>query len=133
MGKNFIGRQNDRQRGGREAVDSLILGDFGKGDKKFREIGNLTKWQGYIGTKVVQGVRIMEVQQTLPGYLKELRKSHHYKQDFVAAQLDIIRQTYSHYETGRITPPVKALCKLARLYEVPVESLLVLVLEEHVS
>lgn len=43
MGKNFIGRQNDRQRGGREAVDSLILGDFGKGDKKFREIGNSTK------------------------------------------------------------------------------------------
>ena len=75
----------------------------------------------------------MGVQQTLPGYLKELRKSHHYKQDFVASQLDIIRQTYSHYETGRITPPVKALCKLAQLYEVPVESLIALIWEEHVS
>ena len=75
----------------------------------------------------------MEIQQTLPEYLKELRKSHHYKQDFVASQLNIIRQTYSHYETGRVTPPVKALCKLAELYDVPVEKLLALILEEHVS
>jgi len=75
----------------------------------------------------------MEIQQTLPGYLKELRKSHHYKQDFVASQLDIIRQTYSHYETGRITPPVKALCKLAQLYEIPVENLIALIWEGHVS
>lgn len=37
----------------------------------------------------------MEVQRTLPDYLRELRKSHHYKQDFVACQLNIIRQTYS--------------------------------------
>lgn len=72
----------------------------------------------------------MEMQQTLAGYLRELRKSHHYKQDFVAAQLNIIRQTYSHYETGRITPPVKALCKLANLYGVPVESLLAFILKD---
>lgn len=51
MEKNFIGRQDDRQRGGREAVESRIDRDFGKGDKKFREIGNLTKWQGYIWDK----------------------------------------------------------------------------------
>lgn len=75
----------------------------------------------------------METKQTLPGYLKELRKSHHYKQDFVASQLNIIRQTYSHYETGRVTPPVKALCKLAELYEVPVENLISLVMEGHIS
>ncbi len=75
----------------------------------------------------------MEIQRTLPEYLKELRKSHHYKQDFVAAQLNIIRQTDSHYETGRVTPPVKALCKLAELYDVPVESLVGLVLAEHIS
>ena len=74
----------------------------------------------------------MEIRQTLPEYLKELRKSHHYKQDFVASQLNVIRQTYSHYETGRVTPPVKALCKLAVLYDVPVEKLLALILEENV-
>jgi len=76
----------------------------------------------------------MEMQQTLSGYLRELRKSHHYKQDFVASQLNIIRQTYSHYETGRVTPPLKSLCKLAELYEIPLESLLTLVLAgEHSS
>lgn len=75
----------------------------------------------------------METQQTLPGYLRELRKSHHYKQDFVASQLGIIRQTYSHYETGRVTPPVKSLCKLAKLYGIPAESLLTLVLGDHSS
>lgn len=79
-----------------------------------------------------RGLQDMEIQQTLPDYLKELRKSHHYKQDFVASQLNIIRQTYSHYETGRVTPPVKSLCKLADLYGIPVESLLVFILEEHV-
>lgn len=77
-------------------------------------------------------MQVMEIQQTLPEYLRELRKSHHYKQDFVASQLNIIRQTYSHYETGRIIPPVKALYKLAELYDVPLESLIALVLEEHV-
>ena len=72
-----------------------------------------------------RGLQDMEIQQTLPDYLKELRKSHHYKQDFV-------RQTYSHYETGRVTPPVKSLCKLADLYGIPVERLLVFILDEHV-
>lgn len=75
----------------------------------------------------------MEVQRTLPDYLRELRKSHHYKQDFVACQLNIIRQTYSHYETGRVTPPVKSLCKLADLCGIPVEDLVSLVLEKYDS
>jgi len=83
--------------------------------------------------EIKRGLKAMEIQQTLPGYLKELRKSHHYKQDFVASQLNIIRQTYSHYETGRVTPPVKALCKLAELYGIPVENLVALVLEGHAS
>ena len=39
-------------------------------------------------------------------YLKELRKSCGYSQEFVASHLNITRQTYSHYETGRISPPV---------------------------
>ena len=32
-------------------------------------------------------------------YLKELRKSCGYSQEFVASHLNITRQTYSHYET----------------------------------
>lgn len=58
----------------------------------------------------------------LPQYLKELRKSHGYQQEFVASHLNITRQTYSHYETGRITPPVNSLYNLAALYGIPVES-----------
>lgn len=55
-------------------------------------------------------------------YLKDLRKSHGYQQEFVASHLNITRQTYSHYETGRITPPVNSLYNLAALYSIPVES-----------
>ena len=61
---------------------------------------------------------------TLEQYLKELRKSYNYSQEFVASQLNITRQTYSHYETGRIMPPVNSLYNLSKLYHVPVESFL---------
>ena len=63
-------------------------------------------------------------ERTLPEYLRGLRKASRYKQDYVAAQLHITRQTYSHYETGRIKPPAGRLYKLAKLYGVPVEGML---------
>ena len=48
----------------------------------------------------------MDMQNTtLDQYLKELRKACNYSQEFVASHLNITRQTYSHYETGRIIPP----------------------------
>lgn len=50
--------------------------------------------------------------------LKSLRESHQYSQQYVADYLHIIRQTYSHYETGRINPPAKNLYALAALYEI---------------
>lgn len=62
--------------------------------------------------------------KTLEQYLKELRKSCNYSQEFVASHLNITRQTYSHYETGRITPPANSLYNLSKLYGVPVESFL---------
>ena len=40
-------------------------------------------------------------EKKLPQKLKELRKVNNYTQDYVAAVLGIVRQTYSHYETGR--------------------------------
>ena len=64
-----------------------------------------------------------EETQSLAVYLKTLRRACRYKQDFVAAQLNIARQTYSHYETGRIKPPALALYKLANLYGVSVEGM----------
>ncbi len=61
---------------------------------------------------------------TLGAYLKTLRKQQNYSQEFVASYLNVIRQTYSHYETGRITPPADMLYQLAELYQISVESLL---------
>ena len=42
--------------------------------------------------------------QRLAAKLKELRKVYGYRQDDVAAALGCVRQTYSHYETGKRTP-----------------------------
>ena len=63
-------------------------------------------------------------------YLKDLRKSHGYTQEYVASQLNIIHQTYSHYETGRNIPPVDALYLLAKFYRIPIEQLLCLTLPD---
>ncbi len=71
--------------------------------------------------------------RTLEHYLKELRKSCNYSQEFVASHLNITRQTYSHYETGRITPPVNSLYNLAKLYGVPVENFLNLVVTYNIN
>lgn len=71
--------------------------------------------------------------RTIEQYLKELRKSYNYSQEFVASHLNITRQTYSHYETGRITPPVNSLYNLAKLYGVPVESFLELVVTYNIN
>lgn len=57
-------------------------------------------------------------------YLKTLRKEHKMTQEYVASELHIIRQSYSHYETGRTTPTLETLCRLAKVYEVPVQSLI---------
>lgn len=61
---------------------------------------------------------------TLQEYLKYLRESHGYSQEIVADMLHIIRQTYSHYECGRIVPPVTALFSLAAFYDIPAEILI---------
>lgn len=60
----------------------------------------------------------------LPRKLKELRKAHSYTQDDVAAVLGVVRQTYSHYETGSRTPNTETLYKLASLYNISVDDLI---------
>jgi len=65
----------------------------------------------------------------LPTKLKELRKTFRYTQDDVASALGVIRQTYSHYETGKRTPDHEALFKLAGLYNISVEDLMQLTIE----
>lgn len=73
------------------------------------------------------------MQKNLEQYLRELRKSCGYSQEFVASHLNITRQTYSHYETGRITPPVNSLYNLAKLYGIPVEDLMKRIVTYNIS
>lgn len=65
----------------------------------------------------------------LPGKLKELRKSHNYTQDYVASSIGTVRQTYSHYETGKRIPGAHIIYKLAGLYNISVDDLLSLTLD----
>ena len=62
--------------------------------------------------------------KTLADKLKELRKFHNYKQEDIAAVIGVIRQTYSHYETGKRTPNGDILCKLARFYNITMDELI---------
>ncbi|MDD3206293.1 MAG: helix-turn-helix transcriptional regulator [Lachnospiraceae bacterium] len=57
-------------------------------------------------------------------FLRDLRKSFGYKQEYVASALDVSRQAYSHYETGRGIPSNEALYKIAGLYNIPLETLI---------
>lgn len=66
----------------------------------------------------------MSESNILPKKLKELRKAHSYTQDYVAEVLGIVRQTYSHYETGKRTPSSEMLYKLAGLYEISIDDLM---------
>ena len=65
----------------------------------------------------------------LPTKLKELRKTFGYTQDYVASALGVIRQTYSHYETGKRIPSSETLFKLAGLYNISVDDLMQLTIE----
>ena len=56
--------------------------------------------------------------------LRELRTLHGYNQDYVASFLGVVRQTYSHYETGQRTPSSETLFKLAGLYNISVDDLM---------
>lgn len=62
--------------------------------------------------------------------LRELRKAHGYKQADIAAVLDIVQQTYSHYETGRNTPDTDTLYKLASFYNIRLDDLMRLSMDE---
>lgn len=67
--------------------------------------------------------------QLLSTKLKELRKVHSYTQDDVACAIGVVRQTYSHYETGKRTPSSEILFKLAGLYNISVDDLLQLTMD----
>lgn len=66
----------------------------------------------------------MEQKRTLQEYLKQLRKSRSYRQEDIALYLNVSRQTYSHYETGRIKPSINVLYQLAKFYGVSTDDIL---------
>lgn len=65
-------------------------------------------------------------EKMLGRYLKGLRKSKGYTQEFVASYLDISRQAYSHYETNRVIPPNDICYKIADLYSISPDELIAL-------
>ncbi len=67
--------------------------------------------------------------QTLGQYLKKIRKTLDYTQEFVASQLDISRQAYCHYENDRAIPPNDTIYQLATLYDVSAKMLIELSLQ----
>lgn len=57
-------------------------------------------------------------------YIAELRSACGYSQHYLAKVLEIGRQAYSHYETGRNMPMYRSIVKLAELYGVSTETFL---------
>ena len=71
--------------------------------------------------------------QSLGDRLRTYREQAGLTQADVSRELGITAQAYSHYETGRITPPVNSLYNLAKLYGVPVENFLNLVVTYNIN
>lgn len=54
----------------------------------------------------------------LPKILKKLRENCGFTQQQVADTLNIDRSTYAYYETGKTTPDINTIIKLAKIYNV---------------
>ena len=50
--------------------------------------------------------------------LKKLRENCGYTQQQVADALNLERSTYTYYETGKTTPDINTIVKLARIFNV---------------
>jgi len=55
--------------------------------------------------------------------LKQLRKQKDYTQEEIAKKINISQRAYSYYETGRSTPDMNTLIKLADFFEVSLDVL----------
>ncbi len=56
--------------------------------------------------------------------LREARRARSIKQQQVADYLGIERSTYSYYETGKSLPPIPALYKLSKLFDISADELI---------
>lgn len=55
----------------------------------------------------------------LSKFLTHLRKENNVKQETIAQLLGMKRAVYSHYETGRVIPPIDVIYILSKYYNVP--------------
>ena len=60
----------------------------------------------------------------LAANLRRLRADHEYTQTQICAKLNISRQAYSNYETGKRIPDLDILIRIANLYHVTLEQLI---------
>lgn len=60
----------------------------------------------------------------LAANLRRLRKEHNYTQMQIAEKLNISRQAYSNYETGKRIPDIDMLIRIADIYQVTLEQLI---------
>lgn len=60
----------------------------------------------------------------LPLNLKTYREKMELTQKQIAEVLNIDRSTYSYYETGKSIPPVETLKKLAKIFNITIDTLL---------
>lgn len=56
--------------------------------------------------------------------LKERRNELHLKQDYVAEELGITRQTMSNWENGRSYPDIERIIRLSEIYDLSLDELL---------
>ncbi|HIW84147.1 MAG TPA: helix-turn-helix transcriptional regulator [Candidatus Dorea gallistercoris] len=59
----------------------------------------------------------------LANNLRHLRKKHGLTQRDLSGMLNISRQAYSNYETGKRTPDLDSLLYLCQLYQIPLDAL----------
>lgn len=57
--------------------------------------------------------------------LRNLRDDYNYTQTQIAEKLNISRQAYSNYETGKRIPDIDLLIRIADIYQITLEQLLI--------
>lgn len=63
--------------------------------------------------------------------LRSLREAKKYSQKYISEQLHIARQTYTVYESGNRVPDISLICKLADIYDVSLDQLVLTDLSAH--
>ncbi len=61
--------------------------------------------------------------EIIPKRIKHFRIMENYTQKYVADKIGISRQSYNHYESGRVMPDISILFSLSELYQIPIDCL----------